>query len=771
MTQSLHQMFERYGSALGAEGPVVVLFVGLALVGSFVWMRAVGGSGPSQRGSGSGRNRWLLGCAVSGGVAWGMSLAWLGDDAFISFRYAENLANGQGLVFNPGERVEGYTNFLWTLVLAGFAFAGLDPPTVSLALSLVSFGALIALVPRVLRTAHPDFQKVGVGVAAFLVAAQYTLASFATSGLETMLAAMLSLLAIERAQSRAPLASGAAGVAAALAHPDHGILYAVLGVALGWDRGRRRELFRYGLPFVLVYLPYFLWRWNYYGSFFPNTYYAKSGDLWYLSQGGLYVASFLIGSGLWLSLPLILFGIARLRGVLLGRYLMIAVPVFLLYVAKIGGDFMYGRLLCPLLAPLFVAAEVGLRTLFVRRRWGVAAVALCLLALTAVPTRIFAPGEKKWHISDERTFYPLVSFFPLEVESRYFRWARSIDRHLRSQGVDPRIALECVGTVGYYTGLPVIDTLGLTDAWVARRPIRQRGRPGHEKRAPIPHVFARGAELSDRPLYPKPYAEWTRLPLDRFDFFLARFDPAWLERLRGATGARLAALKARVDGFVASEKAGQSAEDLACDAWFFDWLVAEPTDSTGLRLATESALLEAGRIRRVLGDPERVSGELRATHRPEPGTSIRFDEPSKDATHFRRVNVPDASVDRWIQTGMAGWEGGVLTTRTGEKGEVATIHLRSEPFEIVGDVLEFSLAGGRNVANLSVSLWVDGARRFAATGCGSELPGRRLWWTAPFVGRQAVVEVVDTARGRGAHLVIDEIVQWVPRDSVDEAAL
>src|SRR5262245_14911733 len=39
------------------------------------------------------------------------------DDAFISFRYARNLANGNGLVFNPGERVEGYTNFLWTVVL------------------------------------------------------------------------------------------------------------------------------------------------------------------------------------------------------------------------------------------------------------------------------------------------------------------------------------------------------------------------------------------------------------------------------------------------------------------------------------------------------------------------------------------------------------------------------------------------------------------------------------------------------------------------------
>src|SRR5262245_5079445 len=43
----------------------------------------------------------------------------LTDDAFISFRYARNFSAGAGLVFNPGfERVEGYSNFLWVLILA-----------------------------------------------------------------------------------------------------------------------------------------------------------------------------------------------------------------------------------------------------------------------------------------------------------------------------------------------------------------------------------------------------------------------------------------------------------------------------------------------------------------------------------------------------------------------------------------------------------------------------------------------------------------------------
>ena len=75
-------------------------------------------------------SRVLLGAAVLGLAACAIvfTVTYQGnvvDDALISFRYAVNLVEGRGLVFNPGERVEGYTNFLWTIVLAGvYAVAG-----------------------------------------------------------------------------------------------------------------------------------------------------------------------------------------------------------------------------------------------------------------------------------------------------------------------------------------------------------------------------------------------------------------------------------------------------------------------------------------------------------------------------------------------------------------------------------------------------------------------------------------------------------------------
>ncbi len=48
-----------------------------------------------------------------------LEVRFIQDDAYTSFRYAKNFAEGDGLVFNKGERVEGYTNFLWVIILSG----------------------------------------------------------------------------------------------------------------------------------------------------------------------------------------------------------------------------------------------------------------------------------------------------------------------------------------------------------------------------------------------------------------------------------------------------------------------------------------------------------------------------------------------------------------------------------------------------------------------------------------------------------------------------
>jgi hypothetical protein len=64
--------------------------------------------------------------------------AWTEDDAFITFRYARNLASGHGFVFNPGERVEGYSNFVWVLLMAAVERSGNNPERLSKIIGLAA---------------------------------------------------------------------------------------------------------------------------------------------------------------------------------------------------------------------------------------------------------------------------------------------------------------------------------------------------------------------------------------------------------------------------------------------------------------------------------------------------------------------------------------------------------------------------------------------------------------------------------------------------------
>ncbi len=70
----------------------------------------------------------------------------LTDDAFISFRYLANLFAGHGLVYNPGERVWGYTNFLWMAALAPLIAGGGGPVAGARGLGLAASLALVVLV-------------------------------------------------------------------------------------------------------------------------------------------------------------------------------------------------------------------------------------------------------------------------------------------------------------------------------------------------------------------------------------------------------------------------------------------------------------------------------------------------------------------------------------------------------------------------------------------------------------------------------------------------
>jgi len=121
------------------------------------------------------------------------------DDAYISFRHAANFINGHGLVFNAGERVEGYTNFLWIIFIITGLIAKINPLVLTKVIGIVSGTATLAAVfwfgwTLDRRQTAPDNYIPGLAV--LFLAAFAPLAYWAISGMESVTFALLFLLAV-----------------------------------------------------------------------------------------------------------------------------------------------------------------------------------------------------------------------------------------------------------------------------------------------------------------------------------------------------------------------------------------------------------------------------------------------------------------------------------------------------------------------------------------------------------------------------------------------
>lgn len=435
-----------------------------------------------------------LALLLGGTRAW--QLGWICDDAFISLRYAQNLVAGAGLVFNPGEYVEGYTNLSWTLLLAAALALGLPDLQSAAALGLASYAALAGMLLAHTRRRARETGRFPLPLAALAVLGMDDFHVWATGGLETCLFSALAtggLLRLQRRdRSNSDLEAGLIFSALLLTRPD-GVIFAAVGVAAQLLRAPAcpaawRAAARTALPVAVTLVLWAAFKLAYYEELFPTAFYSKSalGSWW--SQGALYLRLFLIKN--W-ALGLAALGAAALLAHALRQRadaagniaaLLAGGLVFALYVVRVGGDFMFARRLLPAVPLLLLACEEGLLQLR-GERLRLAASAAVWIGL-AFPGSVYRHGELRIQgIADERRFYP-----PETVALRK-RQGEALQRAL--SGTDARVAFEgglCM--LAYYSRLPyLVELTGLTQYSLAKRPLEQRGFVGHEKAAD-PQWFA-----------------------------------------------------------------------------------------------------------------------------------------------------------------------------------------------------------------------------------------------------------------------------------------
>ena len=430
--------------------------------------------------------------------------AWLNrfvtDDAFICFRYALNLVEGNGLVWNPGEWVEGYTNFLWTLILSVPIALGIDPVTfcfivgpILSALTLY-FTSLIAM---------ELFQsKILALLTITLIGLNPTFSAFATSGLETqfltclqttMLATLLQAVRTHTLSLSQALTLSLLGSAALLTRLDAvlvvGLVLAISGLCLS-NLGRGQQwIMRLALctPCASIIGVWFAWKFWYYGSILPNTFYAKVSGLSNWALGLDYLWTFL--RSYWLApFPLLwLFAGGQFlnktaRG---AAILLLLLVIHSVYLISIGGDFMEFRMLVPVL-PIFVLLTVWII-------FNYFTTPLLQTAFIAIVV-IGAGHHYKTFRSNKIESVENLSAHLNHESSDWIGIGQEL-RRVFSETMDARIAVTASGAISYYSKLYSLDMLGLSDPWIARHGIRILSQPGHQRLAPIEYLVQRRINL------------------------------------------------------------------------------------------------------------------------------------------------------------------------------------------------------------------------------------------------------------------------------------
>jgi hypothetical protein len=395
------------------------------------------------------------------------------DDAFITFRYVRQFVASNGLVYNIGERVEGYSNFLWVMLLALPHALGAELITTARVLSTaLSIGSLLLTYHLARSAPYPI-------LAPIMLAAAGPFGAWTMGGLETSLFAFLLTASVaafihEEERGRGALSGVLFGLLA-LARPE-GVIFFALAVAFrawrllsgGWTglaKLERRDWLRVA-GFASLFLPHFLWRLSYYGYPLPNTVYAKSMGLHPRAfiEGVYYLFDGLtaLGGPLLLVLPagVLLFQVRELRY----RFISACCAVYLIFNVVGGGDWMpmhrFWVHILPLIVVLVHAGLMKLGEMIAPRLAQVACIGFVLAqtafllwqTLNAYTTGFAYLGALADHAGSET--------------NSTSSWVAYIQQNWQKGDV---IAAADVGYVAYMLPLEarVVDMIGLVDPHIA----------------------------------------------------------------------------------------------------------------------------------------------------------------------------------------------------------------------------------------------------------------------------------------------------------------
>ncbi|MGZ4033822.1 MAG: hypothetical protein ACXVP4_03080 [Bacteroidia bacterium] len=455
-------------------------------------------------------------------------LKWLGDDVFIGFRYIQNILAGNGFVYNKGERVEGYTHFLWLVIATFFAWLKCSPLITTQVLGILSSIGTLILVTLI---GYKISKRNNFFILPFMVIAlalNYDYNVWATSGLETsfftfLLCSSFYVFFFSSFEGNKKLIlTGLFFCLALMSRPDGLLIIFVANALYVVNRLFNKislskiivSLLFLNLALLVIYVPYFIWRYNYFGFIFPNTYYDKLGSETLFSKGFYYIwlyfkphfTSFLII----ILPPLVIFPllkgsiIKQLKEYLSDNWnaafltaLVVVYSYLILFVAKVGGDFMHARFIIPMTPYIYFIIFYSLVKLVSKKNLNIVFIALlfCSYFETQIRFTVFDGLDKDGKVittlnrdvADERWAY--VTYLPIEND---IKLGKAL--HRTFDGIDAKMLVRGgQACLGYFANFGYAQEYhGLTDTLIAHSEVKTRGRIGHEKHATNEYLENKG---------------------------------------------------------------------------------------------------------------------------------------------------------------------------------------------------------------------------------------------------------------------------------------
>ncbi len=434
------------------------------------------------------------------------------DDAFTSLRYVQNFVDGNGLVFNTGERVEGYTNFLWVLLLSAVSFLAhalnlnLDFPSAAQFLSNL-FGVLILfstylLAKKIFAKSFPDsiISSLLALTAPVMVLFTTPFIYWSVSGMETSLFVSLTLLSVyfflDWEKDKARLAFVVTAILNSFLRPEGIFFFGLLigfkliqnflsaedyklskKIKASFNSSIKKTLIIYLLPI----LAHTIFRLVYYGYPFPNTFYAKTEfTIEFLERGWKYYIDFVEEYLLFgiFYVP-VLIQLLRNKTNFEEKVLVGFALIYTLMIILIGGDVLpinrFFLTIMPLLFILFVNSSVELFDEFIKGKANIAAKYLFIIILLVYS--VFNYSRNKPEMMEKRSYeMGLVSKMKIYAELLKGNKIKIMSKSkIKSKIKITSVAMSTIGAFSFYSGARVIDLVGLTDEHVAHFPVEVDG--------------------------------------------------------------------------------------------------------------------------------------------------------------------------------------------------------------------------------------------------------------------------------------------------------